>query len=283
MGRKILWTSYLTLLILFHFHIAGENSAKLYCGNNPTPCTSSVLCPGEELVYEVSWLKISLGQIRLRMSPPTKSNGLTLYHATSYVDSYEGLPLVDLHAIDHSDMDSTCYSLGFHASERKGDTRRFETSHYDLSHKRIYIETVSRKNRQASSDTSVKRDTVYLNDTVVQDGLSILYFARCNVHSHQTIVVPTIVYGKLGQTRFDFSDESDLEEIDAVKDKKIRVTRFDGKAEFEGLFGLTGDFKGWFSDDYACVPIKAEMKVLLGSVKVELVDWKREGWNPPVQ
>ncbi len=283
MGRKILRALSLAILISFIFYLLGDNSVFLLCGNRPDSCNSSVLCPGEELVYEVSWLKISLGQIRLKLSPPHTSHGTTIYPATAYVDSYEGLPFVDLHVIDHSDMDSLCFSHGFHAIEWKGDQRRSEISRYDLAHKRIYIEAVTKKNDPVHSDDSVHRDTVYLNDTVVQDGLSILYFARNNVRRHQPLVVPTIVYGKLGQTRFNISGETGLEEIDALKDKKIRVTQLDGRAEFKGLFGLTGDFRGWFSDDSACVPIKAELKVIIGSVKVELISWNREGWNPPVQ
>jgi hypothetical protein len=246
-------------------------------------CSSSFFCPGEDLVYEVSWLKIKLGQVRLKTSPSTYLNGKIVHHAVAYIDSYEGLPLVDLHAIDHSDMDSLYYSLGYHATENKGDLWHFESTDYSLEHKMIVIETVLQKERKLSPASPVHRDTIDLNDTLVEDGLSILYFARNNAHRHATMVVPTLVYGKLGKTRFLFSNEKRLEEIEAVKDKKIRVVQFNGKAEFEGIFGLTGDFEGWISDDDARVPIKAELKVLLGSVKIELIEWKRDGWSPPVE
>jgi hypothetical protein len=51
--------------------------------------------------------------------------------------------------------------------------------------------------------------------------------------------------------------------------------------EFSGIYGLTGPFEGWFSNDDARVPIRANMEVMLGSVKVELIGWNRGGWNPP--
>jgi hypothetical protein len=44
---------------------------------------------------------------------------------------------------------------------------------------------------------------------------------------------------------------------------------------------LTGDFEGWFSNDEARVPILAKMKVILGSITIELMRWKRAGWTPP--
>lgn len=46
----------------------------------------------------------------------------------------------------------------------------------------------------------------------------------------------------------------------------------------KGIAGITGPFKGWFAADKQRVPLKAELKVFVGSVKVELEDWK--GWEP---
>jgi hypothetical protein len=69
-------------------------------------------------------------------------------------------------------------------------------------------------------------------------------------------------------------------DIDAV-DYPVDVVRFDGRADFVGVFGLTGGFEGWFSNDDASIPITARMKVILGSIKVELTKWKRGNWAPP--
>jgi hypothetical protein len=61
----------------------------------------------------------------------------------------------------------------------------------------------------------------------------------------------------------------------------IMTTHFDGTANWTGVYGLTGSFEGWFSDDAARVPIKAKMKVYIGSVTLELQSWKRGNWQPP--
>ena len=68
--------------------------------------------------------------------------------------------------------------------------------------------------------------------------------------------------------------------IDAWE-KPIQVVELSGKMKVDGIFGITGDFKGWFSDDTEAIPITAEMKFFLGSVKIELEQWNRKGWNPP--
>ena len=45
---------------------------------------------------------------------------------------------------------------------------------------------------------------------------------------------------------------------------------------------LVVTFQGFFSDDEAAVPIRAEAKVIVGSIVVELEEWERPGWIPPV-
>ncbi len=249
--------------------------------SNQFDCSKSIICPDEDLVYEVSWMKIPLGQIHLRTSAPKLVDGQSEYVATAHVDSYSGLPFVDLHAVDQSRMDTSFYSRGFDAMEKKGDEWQSEKSRYDIAHKRLIIEKAIHPTRDAPGRLPYRYDTLNLASLPVQDGLSILYFARAMTRSRREVRVPTVVYSKQGATRFHFLEKTDYQEIDALKDKKIRVVPLEGKAEFEGIFGFSGDFKGWFSDDVAAIPIKAELGVLLGSITIELSRWSRNGWQPP--
>ena len=245
-------------------------------------CDASIICPGEELVYEVSWLRIHLGQIRLKTFDSKVVDGGIEHHAAGYIDSYDGLPFVDLHTIDHTRMDSMFYSHGFSALEKKKDMWVTEKSHIDRPHKTLIIEKGSQKDKSSPRTSPSTIDTLKLHDILIQDGLSILYFARANMRKAlRDVRVPTVVYGKQGSTRLHFSGDVEYTEIDALEGRKIRVVPLEGKAEFEGIFGFTGDFKGLFTDDDAAIPVTAELKVLIGSVKLELIRWNRSGWSPP--
>ena len=246
-----------------------------------TDCSSSVICPDEELVYEVSWMKIPLGQIKLKTLESKMTETGVEHNVSAYIDSYSGLPFVDLHAIDHSHMDETFYSKGFDAIEKKGDQWISEKSRCDVQQKLLVVEKTIQADKNSAPSGPSTFDTLRLKSVPIQDGLSILYFARANIRSGREIRVPTVVYGKQGMTRFHFQATTDFEEIEAVKDKKIRVILLEGNAEFEGIFGFTGDFKGWFSDDAAAIPIKAELSVLVGTVKIELTQWNRRAWIMP--
>jgi len=188
---------------------------------------------------------------------------------------------VDVHPRDYTEMDTAFYSLGLRSLDKKEGSWLAQQSRSDSVHRMVLIEKWWQKDVHSPLYTPSIYDTVYMEFPRYQDGLSLVYFARKHVMDSAHIRVPTIVYGKKGFTQFYFTRNRTTEEIDAVP-SPVRVVKFHGKAEFEGIFGLTGEFKGWFSDDAAAVPVKAEMKVILGNVKIELAHWKRKGWTPPV-
>ena len=233
----------------------------------------AVLATKEDLVYEVSWTIFKLGTIRLRTN--------TDYSADAFIDSYEGLPFVDLHSYNHTQMDSMFFSKGSHAVDKK-DTDWVGFDYVtDVAHKRVRIEEIHQKDVHSAPYDRTVRDSIQLQSMDFLDGLSIGYYPRALIHTRDTAKVQTILYGKLGTTTFYFSGKKSEEKIDAVE-RPVRVIEVPGTTTVEGIYGMTGAFTGWFSDDSAGVPIKGKLKILLGNVNVELIQWKRPGWQPPV-
>jgi hypothetical protein len=177
-------------------------------------------------------------------------------------------------------MDSSLFSKGASHYENRDGNGFKQVYHFDPSTRNHVTGTTILNDVHSPPLTPQKFDTLQLPFDRFQDGTSILYYARAHVRDQLGVRVPTLVRGKVGYTNFYFPAERTTEEIDAVN-YPISVLEFEGFAEFEGIFGLTGDFTGWFSDDDAAIPIKAKMKVILGSITIELKEWKRAGWSPP--
>jgi hypothetical protein len=114
----------------------------------------------------------------------------------------------------------------------------------------------------------------------MQDGLSILFYARMNFGEQRTVTVPCFVNEKEEKTVINFFNESEPVSIDAV-DYEIDCRRLNGRTDFVSIYGLTGDFEGWFSNDSFSVPILAKMNVIIGSIDLELIKWNEKLWNPP--
>ncbi len=240
----------------------------------PPDSAGSMFLVGEELIYNVSYASVNLGQVRIRILERREVKGRTVYVGQANIDSYKGVPFVDLHVLYDNFLDERMHSAWFQ-SRLKGDHGWDTVSYsYDYPNKQLFV-----ANRPAPGDGASSDDTLSI-ESFYQDGLSLFFFARQEVLSRRQLTVPTVVSEKKGTTSFDFGFERMGEEIDAV-DYPVDVAYFKGEAGFVGIFGLTGDFEGRFSNDGARVPILAKMKVLIGSVRIELMKWTRAGWNPP--
>jgi hypothetical protein len=234
---------------------------------------SAVLSEGEELTYNVRYGLFDLGQVRIRTAAKVDSAEYAGYFTRALIDSYKHIPFVKLNAIYESIVDTGMFSRHFVARLKQDDTWNYTRYRMEYDNSRALIE---KGPREGVVD---KRDTLQIN-TRYQDGLSLFFYARDQLFAGRRIRIPSIVNEEKVSTVIDFKNRREAVEIEGV-DYPIDAIFFEGTAEFVGIFGLTGDFTGWFSNDEARVPIMARMKVILGSITVELLSWKRSGWVPP--
>jgi hypothetical protein len=233
---------------------------------------SKIFVEGEDLIYNVSYGIFDLGQVRIRTYNGVRTPTFVGYEGKAYIDSYPKVPFVDLHAIYESLIDSSVFSRHF-----IGRTKR--DNHWDMSRYTFEYDK-DRVLIDLGQDSSVaKRETLSVA-TPYHDGLTLFFFARDKLFSGQKINIPTLITEQKVTTFIDFKRDRTSVEVDAIN-YPVDVIGFEGFADFVGIFGLTGGFEGWFSNDEARIPIKAKMKVIIGSVTIELMKWNRPGWTPP--
>ncbi|MFZ1731851.1 MAG: DUF3108 domain-containing protein [Bacteroidota bacterium] len=244
--------------------------------SNFTP-NVQVFQKGEELVYEVSYLGMGLGNITTRVTAVDTANGKNRFAVECHVVTYRGVPFVTLNTLFQSIMGDSLESAFFRNKEYLADESVFKYIEYTFpkNRDRVYI-----SERVDLHPEWTKHDTLSLEGKHWQDGLSLFFFARAFSHTTQQRNVPVLMYYSKATTSIHFGVDKEDEDIDAV-DYDIRCRKLEGETGFTGIFGLTGGFEGWFSDDAAAVPIHAKMHVILGSIHIELVKWKRKGWKPP--
>jgi hypothetical protein len=229
---------------------------------------------GEELDYVVKYSVMRLGEIKLRITDKKNINGKTSYSAIADIDSYPSIPFVNLHQVYETTMTPDYYSKYFKGIIKHSDYTSYSEYHFNYSDSLVSIKEGKINDNSSSYDTTIGIDKKY------QDGLSIFYYARMNSGQDKEVSIPTFIDKKKVSTDITFEDKSEDVSIDAV-DYDVDCVHLEGEAHFISIFGLTGDFEGWFSNDEAAIPIKARMKVLLGNITLELKSWKRTGWNPP--
>jgi hypothetical protein len=229
---------------------------------------------GEEYTYLVKYAFLNLGEVKTKVFAKEKLDGKTIYKAIAFIDSYEGLPIVNLHQTYESWFDSTLHPVYF-------QTLLFEET--DTSYTKYFFKEENRihviKGKLSNSEPSL--DTTVIVNGKFYDGLSLLYSARYNFDELDSIALQCYVSEDTSTTIINYYQDKEEISIEAIG-QTIGCRRLDGESSFTGVYGLTGYFEGWFSDDEQRVPISANLQVLIGNVKVELIDWKNEQWQPPV-
>ena len=229
---------------------------------------------GEELLYEVSYSFIKLGQVRLKVLDKKTVNGKELYKTIAFIDSYSGVPFVTLHQTYESTIFSDFTPEFFRGTIREDKYKSYTEYYFDYKKSRIHIKKGKVEPPQVWTDSTTSLDIPY------QDGLSIFYYARSNIGTSKSENVPCYVKEEKVFTKINYYDKVEDVSIDAV-DYDINCLKLDGEMDFISIFGLTGYFEGWFSNDEAAIPIIAKMHVIIGNITLELKEWKREGWTPP--
>ncbi len=236
---------------------------------------------GEELNYSVYYGFIKLGEVKFKVTGKNKEGKNELITATASIKSFDAIPMININYIFESIMlteKNEVRSAKFTATEfkEKSITNIYYTFDYDNDE----IKTLKEVDGKSGAEQVINIE----NKKKYQDGLSLLYNARLQSKSDKTnqrFNVPVYINEKESSVRYSFSSKPEEVEID-LEDYGIRCIRVAGVADFVGVFGLTGEFAGWFSDDDYRVPIKAKFNVTIGSITLELASFKKKNWKAPV-
>ncbi|TRZ64650.1 DUF3108 domain-containing protein [bacterium] len=237
---------------------------------------NSVLEVGEELYYKVYFGFITLGEVKFKITgydPKTNT-----YSSTSSMKSYEGIPFINLDYI----FESTFFRLNDSIMSRRFYSTEFKQGvmthiDYDFDYERSIIKA------KRDKDWNVEEEKQYkiIGNKKLQDGLSLFYNARLQSMVSRNYIVPVYINGQESSVNYSFNMNKDVISSD-LAEYDISAVRIIGTAQFTGVYGLTGEFVGWLSDDSARIPLKAKFNVTIGSVTLELSKYKRKNWKPPV-
>ncbi|NUN08552.1 MAG: DUF3108 domain-containing protein [Ignavibacteriaceae bacterium] len=236
--------------------------------------TNKEMKVGEDITYLVRYGFIELGEIRLKIVSRKEIGGKFQYNTIAYIDSYSGIPFVNLHQIYESKVNNAYFSDFFRGTVKKTEYTTFTEYYFDYKNDKVKV----RKGKV--SPYQLWTDSTGIAETMFQDGLSIFYFARMYTGQKRSVSVPCLVNEKKVFTKINFYNKVDRIELPAAG-YDVACVRLDGSTDFISVFGLTGYFEGWFSNDKAAIPIIAKLNVIIGRVTVELIKWKRDGWKPP--
>ncbi len=241
------------------------------------PGSDSVMQGGEVLTYEASYLFFKIGSVRMQILGKTIYDGVPAYHVRAYIDSYSGIPFVNLHATYDTYEEASSFTCLFTSNMQKEGNDSVSTSyHFDFSKK--IMDWQQRKNGKLIEEVKIPLDKQYT------DGLSFFYYireaSRKAAGVRTKLSVPIVIDTVRSKVELTINEKKESCDVTAF-DYPLEAYRMSGHMDFTGFFGVTGNFTGWVSADTAEVPLKGNLSVIIGSVVVKLKDAKRAGWIPP--
>jgi hypothetical protein len=229
---------------------------------------------GEEITYLVKYLFFEIGEVKLKVSDSYIENGDTIYKTIAYINSYEGLPFVNLHQVYESEFNQHQVPRIFRGTVYADKDTSVTKYTFDKNHSSVQVY----RGRKSPPETWV--DSMAVLGRNHQDGLSIFYYARMRTGQNRSYNIPCFVNEKSENTIINFYSENIPINVNSI-DYEVDCVKLDGKTDFVSIFGLTGEFEGWFSNDSLAIPLIAKMKVIIGNITLELIDWNIDEWMPP--
>jgi len=255
---KILLVAFLLILIL--------NPTILFSNNNEFKWKI-----GEELTYKVKWAFIRLGTIKVQVCDTLTMDNTFVYHVKLFIDSNPLLFFINMHNVYESYI-SKDFRLYHFVSEEKIDGITY-LAEYKFNYVDSLIHTIMTD--MENPDVTITKDDP-LNEPLL-DGASMIFYARANSIDSRTDTLTSFFAAKRGKIAINFAGNEGKIKIAALKNP-LESNYVYGIVRMKGIAGLTGPYRGWFATGDQRPPLKAEMKVFIGSVKIQLEKWT--GWEP---
>lgn len=259
--RSIYAESYACTGMTTEVETAGSGSGRRGFLNPRQQKSFDWLKTGRRYIYKCSWGPFNLGRVDIEVCNPIDTLGLRCIPINFIITSNPLLFFIKVDDLYRTILvPDQCRIL-------RADMHVRETW---LNHDRISFMDINKKKvlcRYINNDHVIG---IHESELPVGlfDGVSILMFARIAVKEERSGRSATLITNDIDWTSFEFKRKCERISIcDELRDAWI----IEGVMDYVGIAGMSGGFKGWFSTDGQALPLKAAVKIYVGSIVLTMV------------
>ncbi len=223
---------------------------------------------GEELIYEISFLGVLAGHVRMTTKPVTEIAGKEVYHFYAQLKSgrwYDFIYKLDDYIetfVDRETFRPVKYSLIQRESSQKVDDLQL----FDLESSMTYLDYYRLKDGKEKKENKQEMIPEYFQDSY--SALPFLRGVKMKVGDiHQ---FPIVTRGKIWLLKYEVEG---VEEI-KVQGSWIQALKIKAETQYPGVLEKKGDIIFWFDQSDLKRPVKFQAKVKIGSIEGILTDYK---------
>ena len=249
----------ITQILIILYNLAAFGQSNWY--------QSSTFCDGEWLKYKVKWGFIRLGTVEVLQNKLNLSRA-EFYRVSMHAKSVN-LPFINVFFVNEGILDPYRPTLldFFVRIGKEGKTISSFTC--KPNSKKVIM-------KEEQSGEIIRMDSLNFTGDLY-DALGVFMMMRCLAASGFNVSLNSIIEYKIAPTHFYFTGEIDTVKVAAFKNG-ISAMKFSGQADWVGKSwgGVSGPFMGWISQDACAIPLKVKIKIFLGSIQLELEEFKRD-------
>ncbi|MFZ5515795.1 MAG: DUF3108 domain-containing protein [Candidatus Zhuqueibacterota bacterium] len=258
MVRKINHTTRLAWLLF----LAIISLPALSFGQDASP----LFVVGQKLQYRVHWMHIHLGTVTFHISDSLQMHDETVYRVRFDIDSNPMLFFVDIHNHYESYVDAQYRPHLYVSNEHEEEVVK------QLRYEFNYAQRQISARKEILADSLERYETTIPLQQPVFEGMSLLFYLRNQVHQKKADELSIIENCELKTLTIE--NTLALKRMPSVTDgAAIEAYELLGHAKFASTAGLSGKFRIWVSNDAHRIPLKIELNVFLGKIKMVLEHW----------
>lgn len=247
------------LLLFLHLLALVPNTSSSEQVNKPM---NPIFQHGEELVYEVAWMGITAGTIRMQLinegdyEGKPAYRGIVIGETSASFSRFFKVQDVIISIFSQSTLDSIFFSKNI----REGKYRKYRETHFDqLNH-------IAKSDRTSTEILPNAKDPIAcifaLRDAPLEPG----YVVHLNSHAD----------GKNYPVAVKVESRESVKLQDVTRSAFVctPIPTWEGRVFEKGRSSVTL----WISDDEYHVPLKIKMKVKIGSLHASLIGRSGPGW-----
>jgi len=223
--------------------------------------------PGEKLTYVIHYGWVNAGEAVVELKESTRDiAGRKVLMAVGKgrsLGAFNTFYKVDDHYETHFDAKGV-FPYAF--------IRRVSEGGYNFSQDYVY--------NQYKGEVTTQKDQTHKVPASVQDMLSAFYYARtldfANVKEGDVFTIETFFDDELWPLRMKYMGKETIK----LRNGKFRCLKFQPVVQEGRVFKGNNDLNVWITDDGNRIPVLAQAKVLVGSIKMELSNY--EGLSHPI-
>jgi hypothetical protein len=227
----------------------------------------------ERLRYSVTYLGIRIGTIEVKnRNSEFDTDGIGETVIT--MRTFSGIPFLSVYTEFYSQRGSD----GFFTKSTTFDRERTKWAYYHAFRENNSTEIIVNRGfreRENGRFSDVEIDTLYPG-YFVHDALTFISILRDSASTDRNYVLPVLIDRSVEEIRIEPPGKTEKIEVRAFENE-TKAYYITGEIDFTAIHGLTRRYQSWISADEHRIPLKARVRIAIGSVNIELEDYEYTG------